>query len=113
MAEALLDKVLGKLAEDGKAAYEVLETYKGKDLEYKEYEPLYACAKETAEKQHKKAHFVTCDNYVTMTDGTGIVHIAPAFGEDDARVGRKYDLPFLQFVDEKGNMTKETPFRCV
>ncbi|RHU80820.1 isoleucine--tRNA ligase [Clostridiaceae bacterium OM08-6BH] len=110
MAEALLDKVLGKLAEDGKAAYEVLETYKGKDLEYKEYEPLYACAKETAEKQHKKAHFVTCDNYVTMTDGTGIVHIAPAFGEDDARVGRKYDLPFLQFVDEKGNMTKETPF---
>ena len=110
MAEALLDKVLGKLAEDGKAAYEVLETYKGKDLEYKEYEPLYACAKETAEKQRKKAHFVTCDNYVTMTDGTGIVHIAPAFGEDDARVGRKYDLPFLQFVDEKGNMTKETPF---
>ena len=110
MAEALLDKVLGKFAEDGKAAYEVLETYKGKDLEYKEYEPLYACAKETAEKQHKKAHFVTCDNYVTMTDGTGIVHIAPAFGEDDARVGRKYDLPFLQFVDEKGNMTKETPF---
>ncbi len=110
MAEALLDKVLGKLAEDGKAAYEVLETYKGKDLENKEYEPLYACAKETAEKQHKKAHFVTCDNYVTMTDGTGIVHIAPAFGEDDARVGRKYDLPFLQFVDEKGNMTKETPF---
>ena len=110
MAEALLDKVLGKLAEDGKAAYEVLETYKGKDLEHKEYEPLYACAKETAEKQHKKAHFVTCDNYVTMTDGTGIVHIAPAFGEDDARVGRKYDLPFLQFVDEKGNMTKETPF---
>ena len=110
MAEALLDKVLGKLVEDGKAAYEVLETYKGKDLEYKEYEPLYACAKETAEKQHKKAHFVTCDNYVTMTDGTGIVHIAPAFGEDDARVGRKYDLPFLQFVDEKGNMTKETPF---
>ena len=110
MAEALLDKVLGKLSEDGKAAYEVLETYKGKDLENKEYEPLYACAKETAEKQHKKAHFVTCDNYVTMTDGTGIVHIAPAFGEDDARVGRKYDLPFLQFVDEKGNMTKETPF---
>ena len=110
MAEALLDKVLGKLAEDGKAAYEVLESCKGKDLEYKEYEPLYACAKEAAEKQHKKAHFVTCDSYVTMTDGTGIVHIAPAFGEDDARVGRNYDLPFLQFVDEKGNMTKETPF---
>ena len=110
MAEALLDKVLGKLAEDGKPAYEVLETYKGQDLEYKEYEPLYACAKETAEKQHKKAHFVTCDGYVTMTDGTGIVHIAPAFGEDDARVGRKYDLPFLQFVNEKGNMTDNTPY---
>ena len=110
MAEALLDKVLGKLAEDGKAAYEVLETYKGQDLEYKEYEPLYACAKETAEKQHKKAHFVICDGYVTMTDGTGIVHIAPAFGEDDARVGRKYDLPFLQFVNEKGEMTDNTPY---
>ena len=110
MAEALLDKVLGKLAEDGKAAYEVLETYKGQDLEYKEYEPLYVCAKETAEKQHKKAHFVICDGYVTMTDGTGIVHIAPAFGEDDARVGRKYDLPFLQFVNEKGEMTDNTPY---
>ena len=110
MAEALLDKVLGKLAEDGKAAYEVLETYKGKDLEYKEYEPLYACAKETAEKQHKKAHFVTCDNYVTMTDGTGIVHIAPAFGEDDANVGRNYDLPFVQLVNDKGELTEDTPY---
>jgi len=110
MAQALLDNVLGKLAEDGKAAYEILETYTGKDLEYKEYEPLFACAGEAAEKQHKKGHFVTCDSYVTMTDGTGIVHIAPAFGEDDAQVGRKYDLPFVQFVDGKGEMTQETPY---
>ena len=110
MAEALLDKVLGKFAEEGKAAYEVVETYKGKDLEYKEYEALYKCAAESAEKQRKKAHFVTCDTYVTMSDGTGIVHIAPAFGEDDAQVGRKYDLPFVQFVDGKGDMTPETPY---
>ena len=96
--------------ETGTAAYEVLETYTGKDLEYKEYEPLFACAGEGAEKQHKKAHYVTCDSYVTMTDGTGIVHIAPAFGEDDAQVGRKYDLPFVQFVDGKGNMTSETSY---
>ncbi len=110
MAQALLDKVLGRLAEDGKAAYEILETYTGKELEYKEYEPLFACAGEAAAKQHKKGHFVTCDSYVTMTDGTGIVHIAPAFGEDDAQVGRKYDLPFVQFVDGKGQMTGETPY---
>ena len=110
MAQALLDNVLGKLAQEGKPAYEVLETYTGKELEYKEYEPLFACAGEGAAKQHKKAHFVTCDNYVTMTDGTGIVHIAPAFGEDDAQVGRNYDLPFVQFVDGKGNMTPETPY---
>ena len=110
MAQALLDTVLGKLAEEGKSAYEILETYTGKDLEYKEYEPLFACAGESAEKQHKKGHYVTCDHYVTMTDGTGIVHIAPAFGEDDAQVGRKYDLPFVQFVDGKGNMTEETPY---
>ena len=110
MAKALLDTVLGKLAEEGKPAYEILETYVGKDLEGREYEPLYACADEVAKKQHKKAHFVTVDNYVTMTDGTGIVHIAPAFGEDDARIGRNYDLPFIQFVDGKGNMTAETPY---
>ena len=110
MAEALLDTVLGKLAEEGKPAYEVLETYVGKDLAGREYEPLYACADEAAKKQHKKAHFVTVDNYVTMTDGTGIVHIAPAFGEDDARIGRNYDLPFIQFVDGKGDMTEETPY---
>ncbi len=112
MAQALLDTVLGKLAdkENGTPAYEVLETYVGSDLENKEYEPLYACAKEVADKQHKKGFFITCDTYVTMTDGTGIVHIAPAFGEDDANVGRNYDLPFVQFVDGKGNLTEETPF---
>ena len=110
MASALLDTVLGKLAKDGEAAFEVLETYKGVDLEGKEYEPLYQCAADLAAKQHKKGHYVVCDTYVTLTDGTGVVHIAPAFGEDDAQVGRKYDLPFVQFVDEKGNMTKETPF---
>ena len=110
LAEALADKVLGGLAEEGKPAYEVLEKYVGKDLEYKEYEPLFACAGEAAAKQHKKGFYVTVDNYVSMSDGTGIVHIAPAFGEDDGRVGRKYDLPFVQFVDGKGNMTAETPY---
>ena len=114
MAEALLDKVLGKLAkEEGEKAYEVLETYKGTDLEYKAYEPLFACAGEAAAKQKKKAHFVTCDNYVTMSDGRGIVHIAPAFGEDDSRIGRNYELPFVQFVDGQGNLTKETPYAGV
>ena len=118
MASALLDTVLGKLAvkadeENGveaKPAYEVLKTFKGKELEYKEYEPLFVCAKDVADKQNKKGFFVTCDNYVTMTDGTGIVHIAPAFGEDDANVGRNYDLPFVQFVNGKGELTEETPF---
>ena len=110
MAEALLDRVLGGLAKEDAPAYEVLETYKGADLEYKEYEPLFDCVKPICEKQGKKAHFVTCDSYVTMSDGTGIVHIAPAFGEDDANVGRKYDLPFIQLVDAAGNMTEETPF---
>lgn len=110
IAKALADKVLGRLAEEGKDAYEVLETYVGKDLEYKEYEPLYKCAGDAAEKQKKKAHFVTCDGYVTMTDGTGIVHIAPAFGEDDSRIGRNYGLPFVQFVDGKGDLTAETPY---
>ena len=129
MAEALIDKVLGGLAskagqtvkgeqlsEDNKELsgagvdYEVQNTFRGKELEYKEYEPLYKCAAGAAEKQHKKGHFVTCDTYVTMSDGTGIVHIAPAFGEDDAKVGRNYDLPFVQFVDGKGDMTEETPY---
>ena len=110
MAKALLDKVLGKLGTEETPAYEILETYKGTDLEYKEYVQLYEGAAKSAEKQHKKAHFVTCADYVTMSDGTGIVHIAPAFGEDDANVGRKYDLPFVQFVDGKGDLTEETPY---
>lgn len=110
LATALADQILGNLATDDAPAYEVLETYVGTDLEYKEYEPLYECQVPVCQRQHKKAHFVTCDSYVTMTDGTGIVHLAPAFGEDDAQVGRKYDLPFVQFVDDKGNMTEETPF---
>ncbi len=112
MAQALLDTVLGKLAdkENGIPAYEILETYDGKQLEYKEYEPLFDCAVDICEKQHKKAFYVVCDTFVTLTDGTGVVHIAPAFGEDDANVGRKYDLPFVQLVDGKGQMTKETPY---
>ncbi len=110
MAEALLDAVLGKLGTEDTPAYEVLERYTGKDLEYKEYEPLFDCSAKVAEKQRKKGYYVTCDSYVTLTDGTGVVHIAPAFGEDDANVGRKYDLPFVQLVDGKGNMTEDTPF---
>ena len=115
MAEALLDSVLGKLAdeENGVKAYEILETYKGSDLENKEYEPLFDFAKDIIAKQHKKAYYVTCDTYVTMGDGTGVVHIAPAFGEDDAQVGRKYDLPFVQLVNGKGEMTEETSYAGV
>ena len=117
LAQALADKVLGQLLEkDAEGpAYEVLETYKGTDLERKAYEPLYDCAKVEADKQRKEAFYVTCDNYVTMSDGTGIVHIAPAFGEDDANVGRNYDLPFVQMVDDKGCMLDASPFggmRC-
>ncbi len=98
MAKALVEKVLGDAAQ-------ILEEYTGKQLEHKEYEPLFSFVK-----PNKKAFFVTCDSYVTLTDGTGIVHIAPAFGEDDSKVGRNYDLPFVQLVDEKGQMTKETPW---
>ncbi len=115
MAEALLDTVLGRLgdAENGVKAYEVLETMTGKELEFKEYEPLFDCAVDICKKQNKKAYYVVCDTYVTLTDGTGVVHIAPAFGEDDAKVGRSYDLPFVQLVDGKGNMTEETPYAGV
>ncbi len=110
MAEALLDKVLGKLATEEQSAYEILESYKGIDLEGKEYEPLFDYVKPICDKQNKKGFFITADNYVTMTDGTGIVHIAPAFGEDDAKVGRRYDLPFVQLVDGKGEMAEPTPY---
>ena len=98
MAKALLDSVI-------EGDYDILESYVGTDLEYKEYEPLFNFAN-----PDKKAYYVVCDTYVTLTDGTGVVHIAPAFGEDDANVGRKYDLPFVQLVDTKGEMTKETPW---
>ena len=101
LAQALVETVLGEGAK-------VLEEYRGKELEYKEYEPLYP-----AENLRKKAHYVVCDTYVTLTDGTGIVHIAPAFGEDDAKVGRNYDLPLLQRVDGKGEMTADTPWAGV
>ena len=107
MAEALCNTVLG---ED---SYEILEHFTGKELEYKEYEPLFDYAVEICKKQNKKAFYITCDSYVTLTDGTGVVHIAPAFGEDDANVGRKYDLPFVQLVDAKGEMTEETPWKGV
>ena len=110
MAEALLDTVLGKLGTEDTPAYEVLETMKGKDLEFKEYEPLYECGAKEVERQKAKAFYVVCDDYVTMSDGTGIVHIAPAFGEDDNRVCRKYGMPFVRFVDTKGFMTDDTPF---
>lgn len=109
MAVALLDKVLGKLASDGAKAYEIIEEYTGKQLEYKEYAPLFDCSKNVADKQGKKGYFITCDDYVTMSDGTGIVHIAPAFGEDDANVGRNYDLPFVQLVSGAGLMTGGAP----
>lgn len=110
MATALLDKVLEPLSQEGQKAYEILETYKGAELEYMEYEPLFDFVKPLCEKQKKKAHFIMCDDYVTMSDGTGVVHCAPAFGEDDARVGRRYDLPFIQLVDAKGNMSDVTPY---
>ena len=111
MAKALLDKVLAPLAkEEGEAAYEILEEMKGSALEYKAYLPLFDFTGDYVNKIGGKAHFVTCDSYVTMSDGTGIVHIAPAFGEDDNKVGRKYGLPFVQFVDGKGEMTKDTPY---
>ena len=113
LAEALCDRVLCKLATEDTPAYEVLATYTGKELEGRAYEPLFACTGEEAAKQKKRAHFITVDGYVTTSDGTGIVHIAPAFGEDDSRVGRNYDLPFVQFVDTHGNMTAETPYAGV
>lgn len=107
LARALCDPVLGE------GAYEILEQYTGKDLEGKEYEPLFDCTAQVVAKQQKKAHYVTCDTYVTLTDGTGVVHIAPAFGEDDSKVGRKYDLPFVQMVDAKGEMNGDTPWAGV
>ncbi len=111
MAEALLDKVLGKLSTDDEPAYEVLEVFKGSTLEGKAYVPLYDFQEPVISRQKdKKAHIILCDDYVTLTEGTGVVHQAPAFGEDDARVGRKYDMAFIQFVNDRGEMTEETPW---
>ena len=110
MAKELLGAVLSPLASEGESAYEILEEMPGSALEGREYEPLFECTGDEAKRQGKKAHFVTCDSYVTMSDGTGIVHIAPAFGEDDSRVGRNYDLPFVQFVNGQGNLTENTPY---
>ncbi len=98
MAEALVDTVM-----EGET--EILDRFPGRQLEYKEYEPLFPYAEKIIK---KKAFMVLCDDYVTTSDGTGIVHQAPAFGEDDSRVCRKYDLPFVQFVDSKGQLTEET-----
>ena len=99
LAKALCDTVL-------EGDYTILESFTGKELEGKEYEPLFPYA----DTKGKKAFYVTCADYVTLTDGTGVVHIAPAFGEDDAQVGRRYDLPLVQLVDGKGQMTAETPW---
>ena len=101
LASALVETVL-------KEDYTVLENYKGKELEGIEYEPLWGGLNVKG-----KAWYVVCDNYVTLTDGTGIVHIAPAFGEDDSRIGRNYNLPFVQLVDAQGNLTKETKWEGV
>lgn len=106
LAEALCEKVL-------EGEYTVLERFLGKELEYKEYEPLFDFSIDICEKQHKKAFYIVCDTYVTLTDGTGVVHIAPAFGEDDSKVGRRYELPFVQLVNSKGEMTEETPWAGV
>ena len=102
MAAALCDTVLGE------GQYEIVERMSGSALEYKEYEPLFKFVS-----PNKKCWYVVCDEYVTMGDGTGIVHIAPAFGEDDNRVGVKYDLPFVQLVNGKGEMTPETDWAGV
>ena len=101
LASALVETVL-------KDDYTVLKNYKGKDLEGIEYEPLWGGLNVKG-----KAWYVVCDSYVTLTDGTGIVHIAPAFGEDDSRIGRNYNLPFVQLVDAQGNLTKETKWEGV
>ncbi len=113
MAKALLDSVLSPLAKDGTAAYTVLEEMPGAALERRPYAPLFDCTGDYVKAQGKTAHFIVCDAYVTMSDGTGIVHIAPAFGEDDNRVGMRYELPFVQFVDAKGEMTAQTPYAGV
>ena len=122
MAEALLDKVLGRLgtpAEKGKDGEpdtpevrltRCLRPIREASLSARSMSRCTPAQKKWRTNSTRRDFFVTCDTYVTMSDGTGIVHIAPAFGEDDANVGRKYDLPFVQLVDGKGELTKETPY---
>ncbi len=123
LAKELADKVLEGVAlknkpdlsdedkdDQKKADYSVLEEFSGSELEHREYEPLFECSGKVCAGSGKKSHFITCDNYVTMSDGTGIVHIAPAFGEDDSRIGKDYDLPVIQLVDTSGNLTSDTPY---
>ena len=124
LAEALIDKVFvnepcakeeckeENSIKKAKAvkSYEILESFKGKELEFKEYEPLFEGAKPFVERQGKKAFYVTCGSFVSLSDGTGIVHIAPAFGEDDNNIGKEYGLPFIQFVNEQGELTEGAPF---
>ncbi len=101
MAQALIPSVFSK---DDQASIEVTSVFKGSDLVGTEYEPLFPMQNPPKE----KAWYVVSDDYVTLTDGTGVVHIAPAFGEDDARVGRENNLPFVQLVDAQGKMTADT-----
>lgn len=104
LARDLIEKTFGE------SEVKTLDIFKGKDLEFKKYEPLYDFAPDSVK---EKAFYITCDDYVTTEDGTGIVHIAPAFGEDDNRVCKKYSMPFIQFVDGKGQMTSETKWAGV
>ena len=101
VAEALAEEVLG-------SDFKVVAKCKGKELEGMTYEPLFDYALDIVKKSGKKAYYVTVDTYVTMSDGTGIVHIAPAFGDDDYQIGKKYQLPFVQFIKEDGTMPELT-----
>ncbi len=103
MAKALIPAVF---SEEDQKEIRILRTFPGKELEFTEYEPLFPLK----ELPREKAWYVVCDDYVTLTDGTGVVHIAPAFGEDDARVGRKYGLPFVQLVNTQGRFVEDTPW---
>jgi isoleucyl-tRNA synthetase len=110
LAEALVAAVMVEQDEKNNTCYEIIETCLGRELEYREYEPLFDFALELAAQQGKKAWFVVCDEFVTLKDGTGVVHVAPAFGEDDRKVCAAYDMPFVQLVDQKGEMTAETAY---
>ena len=106
LAKDLVEKVLGEGAV-------VLAEFPGAELVNREYEPLFPCTAAAAEKTGRRGHYIIADDYVTADDGTGIVHNAPAFGADDYRVCREHDMPFIQFVDQRGNMTEDTPWAGV